>query len=281
MTKSRIACLQTRPRATVEAAIAEAAPLVSRAIGEGAELLMLPEYAGGLASDGPRVAPPVAPDGAHPFVTEMQSTARAQGVWILIGSAAVEGPGEKFVNRGYLIDATGQIRGRYDKIHMFDIQLSETEVYRESATVQAGTRAVLHDTPFGQIGHTICYDLRFPHLYRALAQAGAQILCAPAAFTAKTGAAHWHVLNRARAIETGSFMISPCAVGPVPGGGATYGHSLIVAPWGEVIAEGKSDGADVITAEIDLDRVAEARAKIPSLQHDRSFAPPMDLARSA
>lgn len=277
-----VACAQTRPQETLEAAISEAQRLVREAADRGAALAMLPEYAGGLASDGPRLVPPVAPDHAHPFVEAMQDAAKTLQVEILIGSVAVTGPGEKFINRGYMIDAQGAIQGRYDKIHMFDIQLSETEVYRESASVAAGDRAVIHDTALGRLGHTICYDLRFPHLYRMLAQAGAEILCAPAGFTAKTGAAHWHVLTRARAIENTSYMVSPCAVGPVPGGGACYGHSLIVSPWGEILAEGAADAACVITAEIDLARVAEARAKIPSLTHDRDLRPPeLPLARSA
>lgn len=274
MTKSLFACLQTRPQPTIEAALEEALPRAEEAIDRGAEMLVLPEYAGGLAADGARLAPPVAADSAHPFVQELQDLAKRRGVWVMIGSVAVEGPGGKIRNRGYMIDATGAVTGRYDKIHMFDIQLSQTEVYRESATVAAGNMAVLHDTPFGQIGHTICYDLRFPHLYRALAHSGAEILTAPAAFTAKTGAAHWHVLNRARAIENTSFMVSPCAVGQVPGGGACYGHSLIVAPWGEILAEGPGDAPGVIVAEVDLDRVLEARRKIPSLTHDRVVSPP-------
>lgn len=273
MTRSLdLACLQTRPMPDFQTAIAEAVPLAEAAVQAGAELLFLPEYCGGLASDGAVLAPPVAPHGAHPMVEAMRDLARARSVWVLVGSVAVEGPGGKIINRGYMIDDAGQVRGTYDKIHMFDIQLSETEVYRESATVVPGAQAVIHDTPWGRIGHTICYDLRFPALYRALAQAqaGAEIICAPAAFTRKTGEAHWHVLNRARAIETTSFMVSPCAIGAVPGGGESYGHSLVVSPWGEVIADGGTLPG-VVQAHIDLDKVAEARARIPSLDHDRDF----------
>ena len=236
----------------------------------GADILFLPEYCGGLASDGAEFAPPAAADAAHPVVEAFRDFCRTSRVWTMLGSVAVEGPGGKIINRGYMIDDTGQIRGRYDKIHLFDIQLSETETYRESARVIAGGQAVIHDTPFGRIGHTICYDLRFPDLYRALAQAGAEIIACPAAFTKRTGEAHWHVLNRARAIETTSFMVSPCAIGPVPGGGESYGHSLVVSPWGEVIADGDTLPG-VVQAHIDLDKVAEARARIPSLSHDRPF----------
>jgi len=256
--------------ATFEAAIAEALDLAREAVADGAQVLALPEYCGGLVSDGATLIPPVAPDGAHPFVQAMQGFAAEHSVWSLVGSVAVEGPEGKYINRGYLIDDKGAVRGRYDKLHMFDIQLSETEVYRESATVAPGARAVIHDTPFGKIGHTICYDLRFPQLYRALAQGGAEMLTCPAAFTKKTGEAHWHVLNRARAIENTSFMIAPCSVGPVPGGGEAFGHSLIIDPWGEVLADGGAEHG-VVSAVIDLDKVAQARGRIPSLTHDRAF----------
>ena len=276
-----IACLQTRPMATFQAAIDEAMPQAEAAVQAGADILFLPEYCGGLASEGAELAPPVAPDASHPVLQAFRDFAANRQVWVMLGSIAVQGPGGKIINRGYMLDDRGDVRGRYDKLHMFDIQLSETEVYRESARVVAGGRAVIHDTPFGRIGHTICYDLRFPQLYRELAQAGAEILTAPAAFTRKTGEAHWHVLNRARAIENTSFMISPCAIGPVPGGGESYGHSLVVGPWGEVIADGGTLPG-VVSARIDLDKVAEARAKVPSLGHDREFTfAPQTSRRSA
>lgn len=275
-----IACLQTRPMATFQAAIDEAMPLAEAAAQAGADILFLPEYCGGLASEGAELAPPVAPDASHPVLQAFRDFAAARQVWVMIGSIAVQGPGGKIINRGYMLDDRGDVRGRYDKLHMFDIQLSETEVYRESARVVAGGRAVIHDTPFGRIGHTICYDLRFPQLYRELAQSGAEILTAPAAFTRKTGEAHWHVLNRARAIENTSFMISPCAIGPVPGGGESYGHSLVVNPWGEVIADGgRLPG--VVSARIDLDKVAEARGRVPSLTHDRDFSFASDAGRKS
>lgn len=265
-----IACLQTRPYAEISEAIDEALPLAEAAVRSGAEMLFLPEYCGGLASDGARLIPPSAPSQAHPFVQAFQEFAAENSIWVLIGSVAVDGPVGKIINRGFLIDAAGQIAGQYDKIHMFDIQLSETEVYAESATVSAGSQAVIYETPFGKIGHTICYDLRFPHLYRALAQAGAEIICAPAAFTKKTGEAHWHILNRARAIENGCFVVSPCAIGAVPGGGESYGHSLVVSPWGEVVADGGTLPG-VVSAQIDMKKVVEARGKIPSLSHDRPY----------
>lgn len=275
-----VACLQTRPMATFDAAISEALDLAREAVSGGAKMLFLPEYCGGLVSGGAELCPPVAPDGAHPVLMALQAFAAEHSVWIMVGSIAVEGPGGKYINRGYMLDDRGQVQGRYDKLHMFDIQLSNTEVYRESATVVAGGRGVIHDTPFGRIGHTICYDLRFPQLYRALVQAGADIITCPAAFTKKTGAAHWHILNRARAIENTSYMIAPCAVGPVPGGGEAYGHSLIVDPWGEVVGDGETGhgtGHGIVLAKIDLDKVAEARSRIPSLTHDRDFSIVPDL----
>jgi len=276
-----IALLQTRPMPDFSSALDEAMGLAETAVLAGAAFVFLPEYCGGLASDGAALAPPAAPENRHPFLSAFQVFARDRRVWIMIGSIAVEGPDGKILNRGYVIDDTGAIRSRYDKIHMFDIQVSQTEVYRESATVSPGNQAVVLDTPFGRIGHTICYDLRFPHLYRDLAQAGAEIICAPAAFVQKTGEAHWHVLNRARAIENGAFVVSPCAIGPIPGGGQSYGHSLVVDPWGEVIADG-GDTPGVVRARIDLDMVDATRRRIPSLSHDRDYSPAKPLkGRSA
>lgn len=265
-----IACLQTRPMPDFRSALDEAKPLANAAVQAGADILFLPEYCGGLSTDGPRVTPPSAPEAAHPFLQEMQGFAAQRRVWINLGSIAVDGPDGRIINRGYMIDDAGAIRGSYDKIHMFDIQLSETEVYRESACVSSGNIAVIHDTPFARIGHTICYDLRFPDLFRSLAQNGAEIIICPAAFTRKTGEAHWHILNRARAIETTRFVISPCAIGPVPGGGESYGHSLVIGPWGEVIADGGTLPG-LVQARIDLDKVAEAQGRVPSLTHDRPF----------
>ena len=265
-----VACLQTRPMPDFATATEEALGLAEQAVAEGAQFLTLPEYCGGLVSEGIALAPPSAEEDAHPVVTALRGFAADRGVWILIGSAAVPGPDGKVLNRGLLLDDKGAIQGRYDKIHMFDIALSETSTYEESATVAPGDCAVMHQTPWGVLGHTICYDLRFPHLYRDLAQAGSEMLAIPAAFTKATGEMHWHVLNQARAIENGAFVIAPCAHGAVPGGGAAYGHSLIIDPMGKILADG-GEGPGVVTATIDLDDVAAARAKIPSLSHDRPY----------
>ncbi|QIE45373.1 carbon-nitrogen hydrolase family protein [Pseudohalocynthiibacter aestuariivivens] len=275
-----IACLQTRARPTFETALEEALPLARNAVDEGAQMIFLPEYCSGLATDGPTVTPPTAVEADHSFLKAMQGFAAEHGIWVNLGSIAVAGSDGRIINRGLMLDPDGQITGRYDKIHMFDVTLSADEVYRESATVSAGNCAVIHDTALARIGHTICYDLRFAQLYRSLAQAGAEILCCPAAFTALTGAAHWHVLTRARAIETTRFVVSAGMVGPVPGGGETYGHSLIVDPWGRVLADGGRDPG-VILAEIDLDLVAETQSRVPSLRNDAPFAAPRALRPGA
>ena len=275
-----VACLQTRPVATFDEAIGEALGLARQAADGGATMLFLPEYCGGLKTEGSAIAAPAAPESGHPVLQALSGFARENGVWIMAGSVAVPGPDGKIINRGVTIGRDGRIASRYDKIHMFDIQLSETEVYEESARVAPGDCASLVEAEGTRIGHTICYDLRFPHLYRALAQAGAEILAIPAAFTKKTGEAHWHVLNRARAIENVAFVIAPCAYGDVPGGGVSYGHSLIIDPWGAVLADG-GEGAGVVSATIDLDAVASARSRIPSLQHDRDYAQPGGAVRAA
>lgn len=255
-----------------DAALAEIMPMADAAVGAGADMLFLPEYCGGLASDGRSLVPPAAPEQTHPVLAALRDFAAARKIWINIGSLAVTGPAGKIINRGFMVDDRGMIRGRYDKIHLFDVQLSDSEVYRESDTVAPGGQAVVHDTPFGRVGHVICYDLRFPQLFRDLAQAGAEIICCPAAFVKRTGEAHWHVLNRARAIETTRFVVSACAVGAIPGGGESYGHSLVVDPWGTVLADG-SDMPGVVHARLDLDLCAQTQARVPSLGHDRPYTP--------
>ena len=192
------------------------------------------------------------------------------GAWLLIGSLSIAVEGGKVANRSLLVDPTGNIVARYDKIHLFDVDLGETESYRESATIAPGDRAVLAETPWGPLGMTVCYDLRFPQLYRTLAQRGALFLSIPAAFTRTTGRAHWHILQRARAIENGAFVFAPAQCGTHAEGRETYGHSLIVDPWGAVLADGGEEPG-IVFAEIDPAAVASARNRIPSLRHDRRF----------
>lgn len=275
-----IACLQTRPRPDMASAIDEAMPLAEAAVLAGAEMLFLPEYCGGLVSDLGRLRPPSAREEDHPVLAAFRDFAARRGVWVQVGSVAVDAPDGRLLNRGYMIGADGGIFGRYDKIHLFDVDLPDGASYRESDTVLPGDAAVVHMTPLAAVGHTICYDLRFPGLYRDLAAAGAEILTCPAAFTRTTGQAHWHVLNRARAIENTRFMVSACAVGDVPGGGHSYGHSLVVSPWGEVLADGVAIPG-VVHARIDLDQVGETAARIPSLRHGRAYRRPPGARKDA
>ena len=265
-----IACLQTRPRPDFETSLSEALQLAERAVDRGAQFLALPEYCGGLRSQGAQIRPPSSTEQLHPVLSGLRAFASERRVWILIGSLAISAEHGRIINRGFVLDDRGSIKSRYDKIHLFDIQLSSSEVFRESDTVTPGTEVVMTGTPWGMIGHTICYDLRFPGLFRDMAKAGAGIITIPAAFTKKTGEAHWTVLNRARAIENTCFVVSPCATGAVPGGGECFGHSLIVDPWGEVLADGGTDPG-VVSAVVDLDRVGEIRRQIPSLDHDRPY----------
>lgn len=268
-----VACLQTSPRPDFDGALAEALSLADAAVGAGAELLALPEYCGGLKSTGGLFDPPAVNEEDHPVINGLRDFAAERGVDVLIGSVAVTGQGERYRNRSLYVDRTGAVLARYDKIHLFDVQLSETEAYTESDSVEPGNQCVIADTRFGRVGLSVCYDLRFAHLYRKQAQDGAEILAIPAAFAATTGRAHWHVLQRARAIENGAFVVAPCAVGPVVGGGQAYGHSLVVNPWGEVIADG-GEIPGVVLAQIDLDLVAATRKRVPSLDHDRPYSAP-------
>ena len=268
--KFNIACLQTSPKPDFQSALEEAIVLAEESIEAGADFIALPEYCGGLKTEGSAFAPPFATEENHPVLKGLRDFAKKRKKYLLIGSIAVTGPAGKILNRSYIVDEFGNILSRYDKIHLFDIKFSEKESYCESATVSGGQAAVICQTPLGCFGQTICYDLRFPHLYRKLSQAGAKILLVPAAFTKKTGEAHWHVLNRARAIENGAFVVAPCAVGKVEGGGESYGHSLIINPWGEILADAGSDSG-LINANIDLEEVNSARMRIPSLKHDKTF----------
>lgn len=253
--------------------------LVRRAADEGATLVLTPECTNGLASSRDRQRAVTFPEDQDPTLAALRDQAARAGIWLLIGSLRVssDDPDGRFSNRSLLVGPDGGIVARYDKIHMFDVNVSETEIYRESSAFRPGDRSVLADTPFGRIGMTVCYDLRFPHLYRRLAGAGAEILTVPAAFNHITGAAHWEVLLRARAIETGCFVLAPAQTGfhaeSAGPGRRTHGHSLAVAPWGEVLADaGTAPGVTLV--EIDLAMVGRARARIPSLSHDRDFAGP-------
>src|SRR6476646_385599 len=222
----------------------------------------------------------LAPEEKDRSLAAFRDLARRLGIWVHVGSLAIEVLPQKAVNRSFLIDPKGEIAARYDKIHMFDVDLAGGESYRESRTYRPGELAVLSDLPWGRLGLTICYDLRFPALYRALAEAGATMLAIPSAFTKQTGEAHWHVLMRSRAIENGSFVFAAAQGGRHENGRETYGHSLVVDPWGRIISEGGTEPG-VIMAEINHAEVASARARIPSLQHGRRFEIVEPLAEPA
>ena len=241
----------------------------------GAAMLFTPEMSGMLDRDRVR-AGASARDEADDVVLAVVRTAAADaGIWVHLGSLAVKGEGGKLANRGFVIDAAGDVRGRYDKIHLFDVDLPTGESWRESAMYAAGSEAVIvADTPVGNLGLTICYDLRFPALFERLSEAGADVIAVPAAFTVPTGKAHWQVLMRARAIEAALFVIAAAQAGQHEDGRETYGHSMVVDPWGEVLTE--MDGAPGLAfVDLTLDRIAEVRRRIPVIEHRRPIAPPI------
>jgi len=244
---------------------------VDRAAANGAGFILTPEVTNCVSASRTRQQEFLCHEADDPTLAGLRARAKTHGIWLLIGSLALKtnDADGRFANRSFLIDPSGEITARYDKIHMFDVRVSETETYRESAGYRPGTKAVVAESGFGKIGMTVCFDIRFSYLYRALAQAGADILTVPSAFSPVTGAAHWEVLLRARAIETGSYLLAPAQTGThkATRGKArqTYGHSLAVAPWGEVIADGGTDPG-VIYVDLDLGKVAQARQSIPSLQ---------------
>lgn len=253
--------------------IAAASALIRQAKADGADLVMTPEMTNLMEPRRRVMLERVAPEAEDTAVAAFAALAAELGIWLLAGSLALKRGGDKAANRSILFDPGGRIAARYDKIHMFDVDIPDGQSYRESKAYQAGDDAVVADLPWGRLGLTVCYDLRFPYLYRALAHAGAHFLSVPAAFTRFTGQAHWHVLLRARAIETGCFVFAPAQCGEHAEGRQTYGHSLIVAPWGEVLADGGEEPG-VVLAEIDPARIEKARAMVPSLTHDREIAPP-------
>lgn len=253
--------------------------LLARAATTGAQLFCTPEVTNCVSASRAHQQQVLQTEAQDTTLAALRAAAQRYRIWVLIGSLALktDDPQGRFANRSFLIDPTGAIVARYDKIHMFDVAISETETYRESDGFRPGGAAVLAQSPWGGIGLSICYDLRFPQLYRSLAQAGAAILTVPAAFSPVTGAAHWHMLLRARAIETGCFILAPAQTGQHSArkGRArqTYGHSLIVAPWGDVVLDmGTEPGLGF--ARLDMAQVATARRKVPALGHDRAFAPP-------
>ena len=259
---------------------ANAAALVA-AIGEaganGAAMVFTPEMSGLLDRDRGRAATVLAKEGEDRVLVAVREAAARSGVWVHLGSLALRRADGRLANRGFVIDAIGNIRARYDKMHLFDVDLPNGESWRESAAYVGGDRPVVAASPLGPLGLSICYDMRFPDLYRALTDAGAQVLSVPASFTRPTGAAHWHVLLRARAIEAGVFVVAAAQTGVHEDGRATYGHSLVVDPWGEVLLDmGEAPGIGY--ADVDAERLREVRARVPALQHRRVVPAPMVIA---
>ena len=266
----RVGLVQMCSGRDVERNVNDATDLIRRAKHEGADYIQTPEMTTIMELDRARLLAVARPEPANPVISHFQSLARELGVFLHIGSMAILVSDGRLANRSFLLSPAGDIAARYDKIHMFDVDLGGGESYRESANYEPGRRAVLADLPWGKLGLTICYDLRFPHLYRALARAGARFLAIPSAFTRPTGMAHWHTLLRARAIESQAFVFAAAQGGMHENGRETFGHSLIVSPWGELLAEAGVHPT-VIVADVELQLLEDVRRRVPSLQHDRAF----------
>ncbi len=274
----KVALIQTRTPATHDAALAHVLPLVREAAAGGARFIATPECTNVVQKDRAQLLPALKSQEDDPVVLGLGQAARDAAVWVLIGSALVRRRDGKAANRSLLISPAGEITASYDKLHMFDVDLPTGESARESEAYEPGDRAVTAQAGDLRLGMTVCYDLRFPALYRALALAGAEVMTIPAAFTRPTGAAHWEVLMRARAIETGAFVLAPAQGGRHEDGRGTWGHSIAVAPWGEVIAILDHDEPGVLFADLDLTDAAKARAAIPALANAREFSSPPILA---
>ena len=272
-----IALIQTRTPARPAAALAHVEPLIREAAAGGAKLVLTPEATNFLIKDPVARAAALTTHNDDAVVVGLRELARELGVWLLIGSAIVKSGhagDDRAANRSLLIDDTGAVVATYDKLHVYDVDLPTGERWRESAAIRPGDKAVVADTPWARLGLTICYDIRFPQLYRALAKGGAGMISVPAAFTVPTGEAHWETLLRARAIETGCWILAPAQAGLHEDGRRTWGRSTVVGPWGEVAAKLDHDEPGVLFATLDFDAVTRARAAVPQLTHDRDFAGP-------
>ena len=272
MTIFKAAAIQMRSGVEPAANVAALRDLVREAASAGAAYVQTPEMTGMIERSRDALFAKLKPEQSDPIVIAARELALAHQIHLHIGSTAILLPDGKVANRAFLFAPNGDLVTTYDKIHMFDVDLDKGESWRESSTYAPGERAVVATLPFGKLGFAVCYDLRFPHLFRAEANAGAQVLTAPAAFTKQTGEAHWHVLLRARAIENGAFLVSAAQSGLHEDGRETYGHSMIVSPWGAILAEALTDEPQVVCAEIDLSEVTAARKKIPNLNNARAFS---------
>jgi deaminated glutathione amidase len=269
----RVACLQMQTGNDLAANLESVKSMTHEAARNGSHFVLTPEYALMMDGSGRTMRErALEPDGA-PALHELQALARECGVWLLAGSLTLRTDGDRITNRSYLLDSNGRVVATYDKIHMFDCVLPDGRAIRESSAYLPGTHAVVAGTPWGKLGLTVCYDLRFPQLYRALARAGAWYLTVPSSFQRVTGKVHWHTLLKARAIENACFVFAPAMCGEHPGNRTTYGHTLVVDPWGEVLADGGEESG-IVYAEIDPGRVEEVRRMLPCLEHDREFTLP-------
>jgi predicted amidohydrolase len=266
----RVGLIQMRTSRTPAVNLDAAAKLIGEAKAAGAAYVQTPEMTNILEARRDALMAAIVPEEQDPTLAAFRDLARQQGLWVHAGSLALKVSPDRAANRGFLIDPDGAIVARYDKVHMFDVDLPDGESYRESRSYVPGDHAVVADLPWGRLGMTICYDLRFPALYRALAEAGGLFLAIPSCFTKQTGEAHWHILNRARAIENGCFVFAAAQGGRHEVGRETYGHSIIIDPWGRILAE-RGEEPGVVMAEIDPAAVGVARARIPSLKHGRRF----------
>ena len=269
----RAACVQLCSSTKVAENILSVERLVREAAGRGAAYVQTPEMTNIVQRDRRALETELHPEETDPAIKRFSALAAELGIILHIGSLALKA-GSRIANRAFVFGSKGELLTRYDKIHLFDVDLPGGESWRESAVYYPGDRAIVVDLPWAKLGVAICYDIRFPQLFRAEAHAGAEVLTAPAAFTRQTGEAHWHVLQRARAIENGAFVVSAAQAGRHADGRETFGHSIIVSPWGEVLAEAGGEGPEVIVADIDPTRVAEARQRIPALRNERPFALP-------
>lgn len=269
----RIACLQMNSGNEFAANLTVFDAMAREAAASGAEFILSPEYFLMMDGTGRVMREAALDEHGEPALSAVTALARELAVWLLAGSLTLKAGDGRMFNRSFLISAEGRVVATYDKIHMFDVTLPDGKVIRESSAYRSGERAVLAETPWGRLGMTVCYDLRFPALFRTLAQAGAGFISVPSSFQRQTGKAHWHTLVRARAIENECFILAPAMCGDHPGNRQSFGHTLVVDPWGEVIAEG-GESPEIVYAEIEPRRVAKVRSMIPSLEHDRPFTPP-------
>ena len=273
----KVACVQLTSTTDISENIQISSELIREAHSQGTQLISLPEVVNLVQRSRRKAAEVVRTEDEETSLRAYRELAAELGVWLHTGSLVIKLINdERNVNRSFLIDDKGAIAATYDKIHMFDVDLENGVSFRESRAFRPGDRAVVAETPWGGVGMTVCYDVRFAYLYRALAKAGASILMVPAAFTRQTGQAHWHILLQARAIETGCFVVASAQCGDHEDGRETYGHSLIVAPWGEILADGGEEPC-IVVADLNFTKIDKARGMVPALSHDRDFTPPIPI----